>query len=133
MSEPLHKCMTKATTAEGDQVRYSPNWIVARRAILKIFDDRIECGDWTIPLSKISDAVLVTFRGNFFLEAHLLRIDTAEKTYHFGLNAGEFWKGELPFEVKRERRKLAYSWFRIIFRIILLCTLGYLLWEWLAK
>ena len=34
MSEPIHRCLTKATTAEGRDVRRSLSWIVSRRAFL---------------------------------------------------------------------------------------------------
>jgi hypothetical protein len=87
MSELLHKCMTKATTAEGDQRKYGPNWVISRRGSLKIFDDRLECGDWRIDYTEIKDAVLCSFR-SFFLRipGYILTVETNDRTYHFGLN-----------------------------------------------
>ena len=129
MSTLLHKCMTKATTAAGDQMRYSPNWVVSRRAMLKIYDDHIECGDWNIPYSELDAAVLSSIRSTFFMPGYILRIDTADTSYHFGLNWGKFWKLDLPFEVQRERGKLGYSKFSLVVRVLLIGYIGYLIWQ----
>ncbi len=132
MTELLHKCMTKATTAEGDQRKYGPNWVVSRRGSLKIFDDRLECGDWRIDYTEIKDAVLCSVR-SFFLRipGYILTVETNDRTYHFGLNGwGPFWKGNLPFETRREKGKLGFTWFSIIVRLILFGYIGYLLWQW---
>ena len=134
MSEPLHKCMTKATTAEGDQRKYGPNWITSRRGSLKVFDDRLECGDWRVEYSEITSAVLYSFR-SFFLRipGYILTVETDAKTYHFGLNGwGDFWKGDLPFDASREEGKLRFTWFSIIVRVILFSYIAYMLWQWIT-
>ena len=123
----LYKCMSKAMIAEGDQLHYGPNWALARRAALKVFDDHFECGDWTIPYPSITKATLYSIRSTLGIPGYILKMETAEKTYHFGLNWGKFWKGELPFEVSREKGKLGYSTFSIILRVVLI---GYIAW-WL--
>ncbi|NJK92604.1 MAG: hypothetical protein HC904_12725 [Blastochloris sp.] len=125
--------MTKVTTAEGDQMRYGPNWVISRRGLMRIFRDRLECGNWKIPFSDVSDAVLYSVRSMFFIPGYVLKIQTKDKTYHFGLNWGSFWEGELPFAVKRERGKLGYSVFSIIVRILLFAYLGHLLWTWIIR
>lgn len=127
--------MTKATTAEGDQLRYGPNWVTARRGSLKVFDDHLECGDWRIDYSEIRKAVLSSFR-SFFLRipGYILTVETDERTYHFGLNGwGRFWKGELPFEAKRERGRLGFTWFSIIVRVILVGYIAYIGWQWVSS
>jgi hypothetical protein len=98
--------MTKATAAAGDQMKHGPNWALSRRAILKVFDDRLECGDWKVPFSEISEAKLYSIRSTLFIPGYVLQIQTHEQAYHFGLNWGSFWTKELPFPVKRERGKL---------------------------
>lgn len=134
MPNLLHKCMTKATTAEGDQRKYGPNWIISRRAMLKVFDDRLECGDWRINYTDINAAVLFSCRSFFFrIPGHVLTVETTGRTYHFGLNGwGRFWKGELPFEVRHEHGKLGFTWFSIVVRLILAGSIGYILWQWIA-
>ncbi len=130
--ELLYKCMVKATTAEGDQRKYGPNWAFSRRGSLKVFDDRLECGDWQIAFCDLENAVLYSFRSFFFrLPGYILTVEANDKTYHFGLNGwGGFWKGQLPFEVKREKGKLQFSWFSIAVRTVLVGYLGYALWLW---
>ena len=134
MSELLHKCMTKATTAEGDQRKYGPNWVTSRRGLLKVFDDHLECGDWRIDYAEIKDAVLCSFR-SFFLRipGYILTVETDDRTYHFGLNGwGRFWKGNLPLDAKRETGKLRFTWFSIVVRVILVGYIGYLVWQWIT-
>jgi hypothetical protein len=135
MSKLLHKCMAKATTAEGDQRKYRPNWITSRRGSLKVFDDHLECGDWRIGYSEIKNAVLYSFR-SFFLRipGYILTVDTEDRTYHFGLNGwGRFWKSELPFAAKREKGELGFTWFSIVVRLILVGYIGYIAWRWIAS
>ncbi|MEM6821482.1 MAG: hypothetical protein AAF558_06030 [Verrucomicrobiota bacterium] len=130
MNKPVHKCMTKATIADGDQMEYGPNWVLSRRGILKVYEDRLECGDWTIPYIGISDAILYSVTSTLFIPGYVLKVSTKERTYHFGLNWNPFWKGELPFPVKREKGKLGYSRFSLIIRFFLVGYLLYLLWNW---
>ena len=134
MPELLHKCMSKATTAEGDQRKYGPNWVTARRASLKVYDDHLECGDWHIPFSEIKSAVLCSFR-SFFLRipGYILTVETADRTYHFGLNGwGSFWKKDLPFDATREKGKLEFTWFSIAARAALAAYIAYLIWQWIT-
>jgi hypothetical protein len=84
MNKPLYTCMTKATTAEGENLRCSLNWIVARRAMLKVMPDALVCGDWRIPYDKIDEAVLFSIWSIF--PGFLLRVRVAGTIYQFGLN-----------------------------------------------
>jgi hypothetical protein len=134
MSALLHECMTKATIAEGDQRKYGPSWVTARRTSLKVFDDRLECGDWRIDYHEIKSAVLYSFRTIFLrVPGYILTIETDARTYHFGLNGwGQFWNGSLPFQAKREKGKLRLSVVSIIVRVVLVVSIGYLLWQLLT-
>jgi hypothetical protein len=133
MTNPLYSCMAKASSAVGDQLKYGPNWMLARRARLLVFNDRLECGDWRIENTEIKNAVLYSVRQSFVIPGYILKVETENKTYHFGLNYGSFWKGDLPFSVQRENGRLAYSPFSIVLRIAALAYLGYLLWQYLQK
>lgn len=105
--------MTKATLGEGEEIRHSQNWVVARRALLKVFGDHLECGDWRIPFSEIDDAVLFRTR-QMFIPCYVLRVQARGQTYQFGLNPGRFWAKELPFPVRRETAAVRYSPFSIL-------------------
>ncbi|MDX1972830.1 MAG: hypothetical protein SFY68_09905 [Candidatus Sumerlaeia bacterium] len=132
MSKPIHRCLTKATAAEGDQLQYGPNWMLSRRGILKVFPDRLCCGDWEVPFDSITEAVLYSVRGPFFLPGYVLKITTPERTIHFGLNSGKFWKSDLPFAVKREAAQLRYSTFSRIVRLVVVVFIFYHVWSWLS-
>ena len=125
MSRLLYQCVTKATTDEGEQIRHSWNWVVARRAILRVTSDAFECADWKIPYCEIDDAVLFSTR-QLLIPGYVLRVRSAGKIYQFGLNPGRYWKGELPFPVRREKAKLGYSRSSLITRVFLL--FGFVLW-----
>jgi hypothetical protein len=121
--------MTKAIIAEGNQLRYSPNWIFAKRARLKIFEDHLECGDWKIDYSEIQEAVLHSTYTTFIIPGYVLMIRTKNKTYHFGINWGRFWSGDLPFKVMKVNTKMTYSAPSIILRIAILAYLAYFIWK----
>ncbi len=136
VSKPwLYRCFTKATISTGDQRQYGPRWVTSRRALLRVYDDRLECGNWMIPYAGMTDAVLYSFRSSFLrIPGYVLTVTTPEKTYHFGLNGwGKFWNGELPFPVRREQGQLKFSGFSIALRILLLVYLLYALGTWLSS
>ena len=123
--------MTKATTAEGENLRRSFNWVVARRSILKVMPDASVCGDWKIPYNQIDEAILFSIWSIF--PGFLLRIRSGETVYQFGLNWNAFWKRELPFPVSREKGKLKYSTFSIIARVILFGYVAYMIWKHMSR
>ncbi|MDA3936332.1 MAG: hypothetical protein PF636_05635 [Actinomycetota bacterium] len=128
MGQALHECMAKATSAEGDQLQYGVNWSLSRRALLKVYRDRLECGDWTIPYDEVQDATLFSIR-QMFIPGYVLKVSTNAAVFHFGLNPGRYWRGRLPFEVKREKGTLCYTPLSIAIRIALIASIAYMLWD----
>lgn len=59
---PIYRCMTKGVGGAPEEFEYGLKWVTSRRAFLKVFRDRLECGDWNIPYSAIEEAEL--FRGS---------------------------------------------------------------------
>lgn len=53
--------------------------------------------------------------------------------FHFGLNAGSYWKGELPFPANRTTSKLRLSPFSFLIRAVLIGYVAYLAWRWFAS
>ena len=129
MSKLLHRCLTKATTAEGEDIRRSFNWMVARRGILKVYDDRLTFGSWDIPYADFEQAVLFRTR-QMFIPGYVLKVKAQGRIYQFGLNPGRFWVSELPFLVERKSVKLKLSWFSLAVRLVALAVLGR--WIWLV-
>jgi hypothetical protein len=125
--------MTKGVIADGDQLRIGPKWITSRRGLLKLYSDRLECGDWMIAYVDIREAVLSSFRSPILrIPGYVLAVRTDRDTYHFGLNGWGFWNGELPFPVVRQRVRLKVSPFSIVARAVLIGYAVYFTWNWIV-
>lgn len=128
METPIYKCWCKATNAETGELRYSQNWLVARRAWFRVYDDRVECGDWRIPFESVTSTTL--FRVRLMIgTAKGLRIETGTETYLFGFNPWASPEKHLDLELKEESTRLKYSPFSLALRIV---TVGLLIY-WLAS
>jgi hypothetical protein len=131
VDQPVYSCITKAIVADGNQLRTGPKWVTSRRGRLKLFGDRLECGDWTIPYVNIREAVLSSFRSPILrIPGYLLAVRTDSDTYHFGLNGGRYWEGELPFPVQRQKARLKMSMISIVARVLLIGYALYVVWGW---
>jgi hypothetical protein len=133
MNQPIHSCMTKAVIADGDQLESGPQWLTSRRGRLKLFDDHLECGNWSIRYEDIREALLTSFRSHILqIPGYVLAIRTDTQTYHFGLNGWRYWDGELPFPVKRTQARLRMSLFSFLVRAMVLGYIVYVAWRWIG-
>ncbi len=133
MNQPIHSCMTKAVIADGDQLETGPRWLTSRRGRLKLFDDALECGDWSIQYKDVREAVLTSFRSHILrIPAYVLAVRTDTQTYHFGLNGWGYWKGVLPFPVKRTQARLRMSLFSFLVRVMVLGYMFHVVWKWIG-
>ncbi len=106
--------------------------MVSKRAWLKLFDDRIECGDWTVPYSEIDEVVLYKAK-DFVIPALVLKLTTKDNVYQFGINPWCKIAEYLPISFREEKSSLGYSWLTTILRIAILCYLLYWTWDtWIA-
>lgn len=128
MIELRHKCWVKGTMDEGGDPKSSQSWVSARRAWFNIYDDQVECGDWTILASNVEEAVLVEAR-QWFIPVRVLRIRTHDAIYQFGFNPWCNAGKHLPFEFERKKARIAYSPFSIALRVGLVLLLAYLIWR----
>lgn len=125
--------MTKAVISDGDPLCTGPRWITSRRGRLKLYSDRLECGNWMIAYDDIRGAVLSSVRSPMLrIPGYVLAVRTDDDTYHFGLNGWRYWKGELPFPVKRQHAKLQLSPISVLARAVLIGYGVYFVWRWLA-
>ncbi|TWU05437.1 hypothetical protein [Allorhodopirellula heiligendammensis] len=133
MTQPVHSCMTKAIIADGDQLELGPRWMRSRRARLRLFEDRLICGDWSVRYDDIREAVLASFRSPILrIPGYVLSARTDSHTYHFGLNGSRYWKGDLPFPVTRTKTRLRMSWISIAARTVLIGYVAYAAWQWIT-
>ncbi len=120
----IYKCFCKATNRETGKPRYSHNWLFSKRAFLKVFESRLECGRWIIPFENIRNMKLCWVSYGFF-SAAILQVQTEDRTYQFGLNPwAKPWK-HIPIEYSEEDIRLEYSWFSIALRLLILAYLGW--------
>lgn len=131
MSETIYRCWAKATKREQGKPRLSLNWALSRRAWFKIFPDRIQCGDWVLPLDEVKGAVLYEGRQSW-IPVRVLKLQTERGTYQFGFNPWVTVERHLPFPFSREKIRLKYSIFSMVVRVALVLYLGFLIWRWLA-
>lgn len=109
MDRIIHRCKTKATDRERDSVRFSFNWLFARRGELRLTECSIACGDWTIPYEEVEDAVLLAVPTRWWTDYNL-KIRSRGKTYQFQLKSISYWRylidpfwfGETPLPLRYE-------------------------------
>ena len=122
-----YRCFCKATNREDKEPRYSQNWVVAKRAFFKVFDDHIECGSWNIPFSEVESAHCYKAK-QMFIPGKILQLVTKKGKYQFGFNPWANPFKHLSIEYEQSEIKLGYSTYSIVIRVFLVAYLGYLVW-----
>jgi hypothetical protein len=128
MASPIYRAWTKAIRTDDRTPEYSASWTAARRGWLNVFTDRLECGNITIPVDAVGDAVLYEAR-QWFIPVYILTVASADGTYQFGLNPWTNIGRHLPFPFRRERIRLRYSAFSIAVRVALVAYAVYWLYR----
>jgi len=80
-----------------------PEWVTSKRCLLKVSVDALTAAAVTIPFEMIRRAHIRIVPSALRFMACILTIETDETTHHFGLTYSRFWRGDLPFEVTREK------------------------------
>ena len=119
-----YKCWCKATDREDNEPRYSANWVTSKRAWFKIFDNRVECGSWTIKFSDVTFAHVYRTK-QMFIPCCVLQLKTTEGNYQFGFNPWATPIKHLDLELSESDIKLKYSKFSIAARIFLIVYIIY--------
>jgi hypothetical protein len=129
--EPVYKCWCKATSRDDSEPRYSHNWIASKRAWLKIYGDRIECGSWVIPFTDVTRAVIYSTK-QMFIPVKVLRLVTEKGNFQFGFNPWASPSKHLSLDVGQENLRLNYSPFSIVVRALIFGYVAYWVWDrWL--
>ena len=122
-----YKCFCKATNREDREPRYSHNWVTAKRAWFKLFDDRVECGSWRIPFSEVKSAHVYKTT-QMWIPVTVLQLITEEASYQFGFSPWARPIEHLPLEYEQSDVILEYSTYSIVIRILLVLYLAYWIW-----
>lgn len=113
---------TKAIITKGDQdIQRGFNWVIAKRAIILLTDQRIKCGKWNILLENIKNAELIKFH-----RGQVLKIETNEQVnYQFGMSPNPEWENQSVLPLSIKKTSLKYSWYSIIVRLLLVAYIIY--------
>ena len=121
--------MCKATNKEDKEPRYSQNWVLAKRAMFKIYGDRIECGSWLIKNTDIEKAHVYK-TSQWGMPVNVLQLITNTGTYQFGFNPWANPIKHLEIDYSESKVKLGYSTFSIATRLIVIAIICYEAWKY---
>lgn len=125
--------MTKAVRTNSAEVpERGLRWVGARRARLRVFDDRVECGDWCIPYSDVTVAKVLRYKVYFVVPAEVLQLTTDTDSFFFGVNPWAKPSEHLSVATTAEDLKLGHSPFSIALRVGLFGYLTYFAWRTLT-
>jgi len=115
---------TKARKVSSNEIaQYEVGWATARRGVLMLTSKELVCGNWTIPLSNIQEAILL-----YISSGSLLKISTKDgKHYQFGMQRNSAWEEQKLFPLRVEEGALKFSKTSLIIRLVLLLWLAYLI------
>lgn len=107
------------------EVDTGAKWIVSRRAVAILSDQRIKCGDWDIPLEEIESAELINLRG-LISKGQLLNISTRDNIgYQMGMQLNPDWLNSDQLNLQYVNKKIKISTFSWLMRIVLILYLVY--------
>lgn len=127
----LFRCPAKGTQSPPERPAYSRAWFQARRAPLEIYDDKIVCGDWVIPVAGIEAARLLSGR-EIIHRFHILELRAQGRIFQFGVSQKTNLKEQIPFEFDEENIRLKYSAFSVGWRLALIGMTAFAYYMFLA-
>ena len=113
---------TKARKVKSnEEAQYEMGWATARRNVLILTTNGLFCGDWTIPLSNIQEATLLSISGG-----SLLKISTTDGLhYQFGLQRNPAWEKQKVLPLNVQESALKFSKASLVLRLLVLAWLAY--------
>ena len=122
---------SKAIRVDSDRpVGRGARWVVARRAVLLVSDERLVCGDWEVPVEDIEQAVILRLKSTSGRGIVLKIATRGGQHYQFGLLHDDAWFERLPFPVEVQDGSLRYSAFSIVLRLFLIAYLVWVVWRY---
>lgn len=129
MSEFLAECRARVisdpwneeTTKIGDVRAIAQAWRYrVREGKLRVWSDALQFEDWRIPYTELDDAVVT--RVQAISPSYFPRIKVKGKPYQFAIQkGGSFFKGDLPFPVRRASAR-GFTWTRALVRLLIFLT-----------
>lgn len=131
LQAPRYSCFCRGTDKETGEPRTSLNWVFSRRAMFRIFDDRIECGDWTIPFSDVQTAILYKTK-QWPLTHDILHFETRDKSFQFNFPLWAKPAKYLNLELPEKAVKLKQDPITILIRLAVVGYIAYEIWKRVA-
>lgn len=120
----------KAILDSEEMPRSSKQWTRAKKYTLTFKETGLAYGSFFTPYAEIEKATIHIYKSAFFFEYGILSLETTAGKHHFGIKYSDFWKQDLPFRVEHNEEETPYILFR---RILMLCIVAYIFWEFVKK
>lgn len=123
--KPRYWCATKAIRRNGSgPPKIALHWMFARRGILRVWPDRVTCGNWTIPFDDITEAVVYAGASPMG-RTRVLMLRTADASWQFGMNP---WADPVPhLAIPVEERPLEVRLMRLGWLVYMVLALAVVL------
>ncbi len=113
-------------------LKYEPKWIVAKRGLLILTEEKLIFENWDIPLSNVAKAVLSTIN-SVGRKGHVLTVTTTKaEIYQFGLLYDHAWEKQTVLPVQLKNEVPQYSSTSIVFRVIFGGIFLWLISRWIS-
>jgi hypothetical protein len=106
--------------------------MIARRGRLKVFDDRVECGNWRIAYTDVQQAILYHYK-YLFMTTTAIHLVTADGHYQFGFNPLASPADHINLDVDEKEIELTYSTFSKILRLSLIPYIAFWVWYYFIR
>ncbi len=127
-AQQLYSCFCKAAECEPGEPKISKNWFFARRASFRVFDDRVQCGNWTFPFPAINRATVYKTKQWPFTH-DVLQLEMGGRCVQFGFFIWANPIKHLKLDIETRNATLKTHPATILFRIALVGILAYEIWK----
>lgn len=116
----------KAILDQDELPSSNKQWTRATKYTLTFEEEGLAYGAIFTPYSEIKNATIHIYKSAFFFEYGILKIELPSGKHFFGIKYSKFWQQKLPFPLEHREEESPYIFYR---RILMLCIVGYILWE----
>lgn len=126
--QQLYSCFCKAAQCDPGEPKISKNWFFARRSWFRVFDDRVECGNWSFPFSEVTKATVYKTKQWPFTH-HILQLEIGDRCVHFGFFIWANPIKHLRLDIESRNATLKTHPATILFRVVFVSVLAYEIWK----
>ena len=123
----MKKFISKAILNSDKASAAKVDWSAAKHSVLEFGENHLRAAGFKIDYSAIESSTLELARSRFLAPKCVLTIEMTDGViHHFSLRYSSFFKGDLPFAVKRKGIAVKSLWPK---RILVFIALGYVIWR----